>query len=102
MAGRQETVEGFVVDIACLRKYSPDEWPRLGPVHTKRCCLMGHCVESGYGLVTDDGRVALLDPAATEDVVRCLRDSRSDEGIRLQVRREERDGEMQTVSAREV
>lgn len=60
-----KTVEGWVVDIACLRKYSDDQLASRAQIHTTECALMGHCVESGYGLVDADGRVHLLDDAAT-------------------------------------
>jgi hypothetical protein len=59
---------------------------------------MGHCVESGYGLVS--GRmVALLDDGATPFVVDVLRQSSHDAGIRLRVTRRWTDGEMRTESA---
>jgi hypothetical protein len=101
MAMKEETLQGFVVDLACLRKCSPHEWRRLGPEHTRKCALMGHCIESGFGLVADDGHVALLEPAATTTVVERLRQSTRERGIWLRVRREEQDGEMRTTAVDE-
>lgn len=70
----QETVEGFVVDIACWHKYSRDELLDKSRVHGKHCSLMGHCLESGYNLVNADG-LSLLDPAATAQAVEAIRRS---------------------------
>ena len=45
-----EIVEGYVVDLACLRRYPQKEYTARATEHTTECALMGHCVESGYGL----------------------------------------------------
>lgn len=65
MNEKKETLEGYVVAIICLRKYS--QYARLprARTHTVACGLKGHCIESGSGLVGDQGSVMLLDPAAT-------------------------------------
>lgn len=96
-----ETLDGYVVDLICLRKYPADEYAERAKEHTQACALEGHCIESGYGLVAADGRVALLDPAATPQVVDAVRASTREAGIRLRVRREEQEGEMQTVAVEE-
>lgn len=46
---------------------------------------MGHCIESGSGLVGDDSRLTLLDAQATPLVVDVLRQSDRERGIKLQV-----------------
>ena len=97
-----ETLEGYVVDIACLRKYPQDELAERAREHTQACGLMGHCAESGYALVGDDGRPALLEPQATPRVMAALRESDREAGIRLRARREMRDGEMETVAVEEL
>jgi hypothetical protein len=63
---------------------------------------MGHCVESGYGLVGDDGRVAVLDAAATPLVVRAVGESSRDRGIRVRATREREGEEMKTTRVEEV
>lgn len=98
---RSERLEGYVVDQACLRKYPQRELYDRARHHTKACALMGHCVESGYGLMGEGG-LALLDSASTPDIVRAVRESSHDRGIRLRVTREMRDGEMRTVAVEEV
>ena len=96
MAEFQEVLEGYVVDLGCLRKYSRGELLERARTHTRECALMGHCLESGYGLVDEDGRVSLLDSEATLRVVDAVRSSERRQGIKLRVVRELQDGKMQT------
>lgn len=98
----REVLEGYVVDQACLRKYPQDQLLERARVHTTECALMGHCVESGYGLVNEDGRPLLLEPAATTRVVEVLRSSRQERGLRLRATREMQEEEMQTTQVNEV
>lgn len=64
-----ETLDGDVVDIACVRKYARSSLAERAREHTRECALMGHCVESGYALVAVNGQVALLDSEATPIVL---------------------------------
>ena len=98
----EETLEGYVVDIACVRKYPRDELLDRAREHTKNCALMGHCVESGYGLVDDDGNIALLDAKATPKVVDAIERSRRDRGVKLRATREMHDKEMETQRVEEI
>lgn len=102
MAHGTETLEGYIVDIACLRRYPRAAWGEKARSHTKECALDGHCLESGFGLVGEDGGVALLESGATPKIIALLDRSARDHGIRARVVREEHDGDMVTVSAEEV
>ena len=102
MGRRSETIEGYVVDVACLRKYPRDELLQRARVHTRECALMGHCVESGYGLVQESGELALLDSEATTRVVEAVRSASRPDGIRLHVIRELDEKEMKTVRVEEI
>ena len=96
---RAEILEGYVVDIACLRKFPRDELADRARQHSRECGMMGHCVESGFGLVDSEngGRVALLDPEATSQVLEVLKKTERDVGIRLRAeRRRGEDGSMET------
>lgn len=86
------------MDLACLRRYPVTEWVERGRQHTRSCALMGHCIESEYGLVQEDGRVILLDTEATPLIVNTLSRSNSDCGIRLRAIRRLEGSEMKTVS----
>lgn len=94
--GEGAVLEGWVVDIACLRKYPEDEYAQRARIHTTACALMGHCVESGYGVVGEGGRVHLLDPEATPKILAVLEGSDDQEGVWVRAERRLRDGEMVT------
>lgn len=102
MSNQTETLEGYVVDIICLRKYPQDELLERAKVHTRKCSLAGHCTESGFGLVAEDGRVSLLDPHATSMLLDAIINSERDSGIKLRAKREMEDGDMKTVTINEI
>ena len=97
----RERVAGYVVDIACLRKYPSDELVDKARAHTRECLLMGHCIDSGYGLVTPEGEVTLLNTGATAEVVAAVKASRRESGLSLVVDRTCCDGEMAIRSVTE-
>ncbi|MDG5778448.1 hypothetical protein VB773_02485 [Haloarculaceae archaeon H-GB2-1] len=97
-----ETVEGYVIDVGCIRQNARDDLLAKARQHESSCALMGHCVESGYGIVTEDDRVTVLDSEATPRVVDVIEDSDTTVGIRLRVERVERDGSMETTAVEEV
>lgn len=97
MSAKEEVLEGYIVDTICLRKYPQDELLPRARAHTVACGLNGHCIESGYGLVDDQGRPWLLDPAATPLVVAELQRIGSGTGVRMRVKREMTGDEMETV-----
>ena len=98
-----ETLEGYVVDIICIRKYPQNEMVERARAHSRDCALAGHCAESGFGLIDEEGRVALLEPKATLQVVEEIRNSDRNRGIKLQVKREmQTGGEMGTIEVKEI
>lgn len=58
---------------------------------------MDHSIESGYGLIDDEGVPHVLDPDATAPVVQHLLDTSEAQGVRLLVRRRLDGGTMRTV-----
>lgn len=96
-----ETIEGYLMDVACIRKHRRDRLAEAAQAHTRECALMGHCVESGYGLVDEGGRLTILDTEATPSVVDAVEATDREQGIRLRVEREEEDGEMRTIHVEE-
>lgn len=102
MAPENETVEGYVIDIACVRKNARDDLLEKAETHTKECALTGHCVESGYAVVTDDDQLALLDASATPDIVQVVEQSDKQQGHRVRVTRDTEDGELTTSSVDEI
>ena len=98
----KEIVEGYVVDIICLRHMPSFKYSEQAKQHTTSCALMGHCMESGYGLVGEQDRLIVLDPKATPWVVALLKRTDKERGVRLKVEREKRNEEMETVKVSEL
>lgn len=101
MSANTETIEGWVIDGSCIRKNARAELLDKAREHTRECALMGHCIESGYGIVTEADRLTMLDPTATPMVVDVVTKSDNEQGIRLRVTREEHDGQMKTTAVEE-
>jgi len=97
-----ETQEGYVIDVGCIRKNVRDELLSKARTHTRDCALMGHCIESGYGIVTENDRLVLLDADATPKVVDTVEESDTETGIRLKIQREKHDGAMSTMDIKEI
>ena len=97
----KETLEGYIIDLACIRKYPKEELLERARAHTRRCALMGHCVESGYGLVSEDGELSVLDAKATPLVVNTVSRSKRERGIKLRATREKKGEEMETSDVEE-
>lgn len=90
MSERGESVEsfdGYLLDVACVRKYPPEELIERARRHTRACALEGHCVESGYAIISNSGVITLLDSAATTLVVRALLESEQLQGIKCRITR---------------
>ena len=98
----KEVLEGYVVDIICLRHMSLSQYAEQAKEHTTACALMGHCIESGYGLVGEQNKLVVLDPKATPWVVALLKRTEKEKGVRLRVEREKKDEEMETTKVSEL
>jgi len=92
-----ETINGFVVDLACLRVWPQDEIWERAKNHSRECSLQGHHIESGFALVQDNWDIALLDSSATPLVIDALQQSGNETGIRLRVEREMEYDEMKSI-----
>jgi len=55
-----ETVEGYLIDKACSAKVV-EKGAEAAKAHTKDCALMPSCKDSGYGVVTADGKFLKFD-----------------------------------------
>ena len=102
MKDNKEVFDGYVLDLACIRKYPQDELIKRGKAHTKHCALMGHCVESGYGLINENGNIHVLDTGATPKVINTLSKSKKEKGIKLRATRKKNNEEMETTEIEEI
>lgn len=101
MGEPSEIWEGYLIDNECVRTCSRDDLLKKARNHTRACALKGNCVESGYSLVTEDDQVVVLDREATPRILGSVKDCLVEEGLGMRVEREERDGDMKTVSVDE-
>jgi hypothetical protein len=84
-----------------VRSHSRDGILEVARNHTQECALEGSYVESGYSLVSEDDRIVMLDREATPRILGSIKFCLVTEGVGMRVEREDRDGEMQTVSVSE-
>ncbi|MGD9673669.1 MAG: hypothetical protein AB7U98_09350 [Candidatus Nitrosocosmicus sp.] len=100
---KKEILEGYLVDIACIRTVPYDELVEFSREHTVNCAVMGHCMESGYGLVDKNGQVFLLDSPATSYIASSLKEKdKKEKGIKLRVERQMENGHMKTKNVKEI
>lgn len=100
---RKEVLEGYVVDLACIRTTPYTDLQKFSREHSIDCGLMGHCIESGYGLIDNEGKIQILDSKATSNVVSILENKRNNKkGIKLHVEREIENGRMHTTNVIEI
>jgi hypothetical protein len=97
-----ETLNGYVMDAACVRKSPRRELMERAKVHTRDCGLTGHCAESRFVLIDETGAIALLDDAATLMVVDAIRRSERSHGIKLRARRDREGETMRTSRVEEI
>ena len=97
-----ETIEGYIIDVACVRKSPRQQLFERAQRHSRDCALMGHWAESGFALVTENGQVAILDSEATLMILDLGRRSPKSQSIKAQVTRQPADEKMETVRVEEI
>jgi hypothetical protein len=58
-------VKGYLVDVECAREEG--QRPDFGKTHAKQCLQMPSCVDSGYGVLTDDKKIIKFDKAGNAE-----------------------------------
>jgi hypothetical protein len=77
------TVKGYLVDIACAQEDGAK--PGFGAKHTKECLQMPDCVNSGYGVLTDDKKVIRFDKSGNEQAKKFIADLKKESDIKVAV-----------------
>jgi hypothetical protein len=77
------TVKGYLVDLSCAREEGRK--PGFGAKHSKMCLQLDDCAQSGYGLLTDEGRVIRFDKASNEQAKEFLKDLKKPNDIKVNV-----------------
>lgn len=88
-------VQGYLVDMACGREEGTR--PDFGIKHSKECLQMPDCVQSGYGLLTDDKKIIAFDAAGNEQAKKFIADVKKNTDIKVTVTGTVKGGSM-TVS----
>jgi hypothetical protein len=76
-------VKGYLVDLACAAEEG--QQAGFGAKHTKGCLQMPDCVNSGYGVLTDDKKVIRFDKAGNEQAKKFVADLKKDKDIKVNV-----------------
>lgn len=64
--GRQQTITGYLVDVACASENASHPEPGFAAKHDKDCLQMPDCANTGYAILTDDNKVIKLDKESSE------------------------------------
>jgi len=76
-------VKGYLVDMACGREEGSR--PDFGIKHSKECLQMPECVNSGYGVLTDDKKIIQFDAAGNEKAKKFIADLKKTTDIKVTV-----------------
>ncbi len=89
------TVQGYLVDLSCAREEG--QTPGFGAKHSKACLQMDDCAKSGYGVLTDDKKIIVFDPAGNQQAKKFIADLKKQKDIKVSVTGTVK-GESMTVS----
>jgi|SRR5215471_18765605 len=89
------TVKGYLVDMSCAREEGSKA--DFGIKHTKDCLQMAECVQSGYGLLTDDKKIIMFDAAGNAQAKKFIAGLTKSSDIKVTVTGA-RNGDSMTVS----
>jgi hypothetical protein len=75
-----ETVEGILIDTMCSGMVHKKGFD-AAKEHTKECALMDSCKESGFAVVTPNGKVLKLDDKGNQMAVKALEGSSKNDNL---------------------
>jgi hypothetical protein len=79
-----ETVEGILMDNMCSGMVQKKGYD-AAKGHTKECALMDNCKDSGFAVVTPDGKVLKLDAKGNQMAIKALEGSSKTENLTVKV-----------------
>ena len=65
-SAKSQTINGYLVDVACASENAEKPKADFGMKHSKKCLTMPECEESGYAVLTDDNKVIKFDKESNE------------------------------------
>ncbi len=63
---KTQTINGYLVDVACARENAMHPEPGFAAKHDKSCLQMAECVQTGYAIVTEDNKIIRFDKQSNE------------------------------------
>ena len=63
---KPQTINGYLVDVACASENAEKPKADFGMKHSKKCLTMPECEESGYAVMTADNKVIKFDKESNE------------------------------------
>jgi len=76
--------EGILIDKHCSAGFLK-EGQKAARAHTRECTLMPDCVQSGYGVLTADGKFIAFDAGGNQKAEQALRASKKKDDLRVRV-----------------
>jgi len=72
---KTQTINGYLVDVACASDFASHREPGFAAKHTKGCLQMPECAQSGYAILTDANKVLKLDKQSNETAKKLIADT---------------------------
>jgi hypothetical protein len=79
-----KTLSGYLVDKACSAELTAKGLTALAG-HDRECALMDSCLESGFGVVTKDGKFIAFDAGGNKKAVESIKASKKDKNYQVTV-----------------
>jgi hypothetical protein len=65
-SSKTQTINGYLVDVACARENAMHPEPGFAAKHDKGCLQMDECVQTGYAILTEDNRIIRFDKQSND------------------------------------
>ena len=78
------TVTGYLVDKACSQELAAKGKQALAQ-HDRSCSLMDTCAQSGYGVVTGEGKFIPFDAAGNKKAIAAIKAAKKDDDFKVTV-----------------
>jgi len=83
-AAEQKTLSGYLMDKACSAD-AIKKGQAVAKAHDVGCALMDDCIQSGYGVLTSDGKFITFDAAGNKRAVAALKASKKKSDLQVTV-----------------
>ena len=82
---KPQTLNGYLVDVACASENIEKPKADFGAKHSKTCLQMPECTESGYGVLTADNQLTKFDKDSNEQIKKFIADTAKDKDWKVTV-----------------